>query len=231
MAGPGDNTRNRSKPGADNDAFKRAVTACIRAIAGDNELEVAFAKDKPALAGNRARLPDLPRKPTANDLAVTRGIGDSIALRKARHDASIHTRLAPEGREARAVFDALEQARVEAIGSRAMQGVADNIGSMLEDKYAKANLADVADQADAFLGRSGRRARLPASAGFSLAKETSSSPSPESARMQTVTARLKTSVSPPLPGLLRVLSPALAKDYPSTTFAALSGSSSPKARW
>jgi cobaltochelatase CobT len=149
MAGPGDNTRNRPKPGADNDAFKRAVTACIRAIAGDSELEVAFAKDKPALAGNRARLPDLPRRPTANDLAVTRGIGDSIALRKARHDASIHTRLAPEGREARAVFDALEQARVEAIGSRAMQGVADNIGSMLEDKYSRANLAGVTDQADA----------------------------------------------------------------------------------
>jgi cobaltochelatase CobT len=30
-----------------------------------------------------------------------------------------------------------------------MLGVADNIGSMLEDKYAKANLADVKDQADA----------------------------------------------------------------------------------
>ncbi|TGV64862.1 cobaltochelatase subunit CobT, partial [Mesorhizobium sp. M00.F.Ca.ET.149.01.1.1] len=47
------------------------------------------------------------------------------------------------------IFDAVEQARVEAIGSRAMQGVADNIGSMLEDKYAKANLVDVRDKADA----------------------------------------------------------------------------------
>src|SRR5690606_15876500 len=54
-----------------------------------------------------------------------------------------------EGKLARAVFDAVEQARVEAIGSRIMQGVADNIASMLEDKYARANLGDVTDRADA----------------------------------------------------------------------------------
>ena len=61
--------------------------------------------------------------------------------------------------------------------------------------------------ADGFLGRSGRRARLPASAGLSLAKATSSSLSPAIARMQTVTARLNVSVSLPVFGLLRVLSP------------------------
>ena len=121
----------------------------MRAISGDGELEVAFAKDKPALAGNRARLPDMAKKPTAMDVAVTRGLGDSMALKRACHDARVHTKLAPEGKQARAVFDAIEQARVEAIGSRAMTGVGDNIGSMLEDKYAKANLAEVRERADA----------------------------------------------------------------------------------
>ncbi len=149
MAGPGDNTRNRPKTGAEADSFKRAVTVCMRAISGDNELEVAFAKDKPALAANRARLPEVPKKPTANDIAVTRGIGDSMALKRACHDLRIHSKFAPEGKQARAVYDAVEQARVEAIGARAMTGVADNLGSMLEDKYAKANLADVRDRADA----------------------------------------------------------------------------------
>ena len=149
MAGPGDNTRNKPKNGSDTDAFKRAVAVCIRAISGDKEMEVAFAKDKPALAGNRARLPELPKKPTASDISVTRGLGDSMALKRACHDLRVHTRLAPEGKQARAIYDAVEQARVEAIGSRAMQGVGDNIGHMLEDKYAKANLADVRDKADA----------------------------------------------------------------------------------
>ncbi|MBZ9857740.1 cobaltochelatase subunit CobT [Mesorhizobium sp. CA13] len=149
MAGPGDNTRNKSKTGSEADSFKRAVTVCMRAIAGDKEMEVGFAKDRPALAGSRARLPELPKKASKTDIAITRGLGDSMALKRACHDVRIHTRLAPEGKAARAIYDAVEQARVEAIGSRAMQGVADNIGSMLEDKYAKANLVDVKDKADA----------------------------------------------------------------------------------
>ncbi|ESY81654.1 cobalt chelatase [Mesorhizobium sp. LNHC221B00] len=149
MAGPGDNTRNKSKTGSEADTFKRAVTVCMRAIAGDKEMEVGFAKDRPALAGSRARLPELPKKASKTDIAITRGLGDSMALKRACHDQRIHTKLAPEGKAARAIYDAVEQARVEAIGSRAMQGVADNIGSMLEDKYAKANLIDVKDKADA----------------------------------------------------------------------------------
>ncbi|TIL72440.1 MAG: cobaltochelatase subunit CobT [Mesorhizobium sp.] len=149
MAGPGDNTRNKSKTGSEADSFKRAVTVCMRAIAGDKDLEVGFAKDRPALAGSRARLPELPKKASKADIAITRGLGDSMALKRACHDTRIHTRLAPEGKQARAIYDAVEQARVEAIGSRAMQGVANNIGSMLEDKYARANLIDVKDKADA----------------------------------------------------------------------------------
>ena len=149
MAGPGDNTRNKSKTGSEADSFKRAMTVCMRAISGDNEFEVAFAKERPALAGNRARLPELPKKATAFDIAVTRGLGDSMALKRACHDNRIHTKLAPEGKQARAVYDAVEQARVEAIGSRAMAGVAENISTMLEDKYAKANLAEVTEQSEA----------------------------------------------------------------------------------
>ncbi|MDG4903638.1 MULTISPECIES: cobaltochelatase subunit CobT [unclassified Mesorhizobium] len=149
MSGPGDNTRNKPKNGSEADSFKRAVTVCMRAVAGDKDLEVGFAKDRPALAGNRARLPELPKKASRTDIAITRGIGDSMALKRACHDQRIHSKLAPEGKLARAIFDAVEQARVEAIGSRAMQGVADNIGSMLEDKYARANLVDVKDKADA----------------------------------------------------------------------------------
>ena len=149
MAKPGDNVRDRPVKGGDADAFKRAVTVCVRALAGDGELEVSFSKERPGIAAERVRLPELPKKPTLADVSVTRGLGDSMALRRARHDPRLHVKLAPEGQQARAVFDAVEQARVEAIGARAMAGVADNIGHMLEDRYARANLAGITDRADA----------------------------------------------------------------------------------
>ena len=47
MAGPGDNsTRVKAKAGGDGESFRRAVSVCVRAIAGDHDLEVGFAKDQ-----------------------------------------------------------------------------------------------------------------------------------------------------------------------------------------
>lgn len=149
MAGRGDNIRAKSRTGSNSEPLKRAISACVRAIAGDHDLEVSFSKDKPALSGEMARLPELPKKPSANDISVIRGVGDSMALRKACHNIRTHAGLAPDGQQARAIFDAVEQARVEAIGARRMAGVAENIDSMLEDRYLQSNLAGVTDQSEA----------------------------------------------------------------------------------
>jgi cobaltochelatase CobT len=134
---------------APTEPFKRALVGCMRAIAGRPDLEVVFAADRPALSGNKARLPEPPRKPTLRDVAISRGIGDSIALRLACHDPGVHRTLQPEGKNARAVFDAVEQARVEAIGSLRMNGMAKNLGAMLEDRYHRGNFHEVSDRADA----------------------------------------------------------------------------------
>ncbi|BDA86122.1 cobaltochelatase subunit CobT [Aureimonas sp. SA4125] len=150
MARIGDNSKPGSaKGGGDREPFRRAVAGCMRAIAGDSELEVTYASEKPGLNGPRARLPELPKRVTRNDIAVTRGLSDAMALRRARHDIKIHATLSPEGKAARAVFDAVEQARVEAIGANAMAGVGDNLAAMLEDKYFRSNLSDVTDRAEA----------------------------------------------------------------------------------
>ena len=87
--------------------FKRAVVDCLRAIAGKPDLEVSFAADRPTLTANKARLPEPPRKMSATDVAVTRGIADSLALRLACHDPAVHRANAPRGKHARAVFDAV----------------------------------------------------------------------------------------------------------------------------
>src|SRR5881398_3582753 len=109
---------------APTEPFKRAVTSCLRAIAKQPELEVTFAAERPGLAPGKARLPEPPRKLSKRDAAIVRGHADSIALRLACHNPAVHRRLIPGGQQARAVFESVEQARVEAIGSRRMLGVA-----------------------------------------------------------------------------------------------------------
>ncbi|MFM8607655.1 MAG: cobaltochelatase subunit CobT [Hyphomicrobiales bacterium] len=129
--------------------FKRAVIGTMRAISGKTELDVSFANDRPALLGDRARLPEPPRKMTAQDAAVLRGHADSMALRLSCHNDSIHRRLLPGGQVARSVYDAIEQARCESIGARRMEGVAANLSAMLDDKYHRGNFSQLTDVADA----------------------------------------------------------------------------------
>src|ERR1041384_1060152 len=107
---------------APTEPFKRAVTSCLRAIAKAPELEVTFAAERPGLAPGKARLPEPARKMTKRDAAIVRGHADSIALKLACHDPKVHRKLMPGNPQARGVFEAKEQARVEAIGSRPMCG-------------------------------------------------------------------------------------------------------------
>lgn len=148
MSTPSNRKPTQSKE-APTEPFKRSLAGAMRALARKPELEITYATDRPSLVGERARLPEPPRKMTADDVAVVRGHADAMALRLACHDDSVHRRLAPEGQAARAVFDAVEQARVEAIGSRRMAGVATNISAMLEDRYHRGNYHEITDRADA----------------------------------------------------------------------------------
>jgi cobaltochelatase CobT len=134
---------------APTEPFKRAVGVCLRAIAGKGDLEVSFASERPGISGIKARLPEPPRRLNEREAAIVRGHADSIALKLACHDPSVHRKLTPGGQQARAVFEAIEQARVEAIGSRRMGGVAKNLAAMLEDRFHRGKFDDITDRADA----------------------------------------------------------------------------------
>ena len=130
-------------------AFKSAVGATVRAVAGKPKLEVSFSADRPILTTDKARLANLPRLPTRRDISIARGQGDAMAMRLASHDPETHRKRAPAEPDARAAFDALEQARVEALGCVRMPGMTGNIHEMLEDRLFRANFAEISDKDDA----------------------------------------------------------------------------------
>ena len=131
------------------DPFKRAVTLTTRSIAADSAVEVVFSNEPPGLAGKTARLPEPSRVPTKTEIAVIRGHADAAALSIACHDPALHEALAPSGGEARAVFEAIEQARVEAIGAKSMQGVAANLAARMEQRYERSRFAEATERSEA----------------------------------------------------------------------------------
>ncbi len=117
--------------------FKTVLGTAMKTIALDPELAVTFGNEQPSLTGHKARLPQIGTHATPKDISVTRGLSDSFALRLANHRDDVHNRYLPQGKNARAVYEAVEQARVEAIGANAMPGVAQNLSAMLDDRYSR----------------------------------------------------------------------------------------------
>jgi len=114
------------------DQFRRVLAGAARAIAKDAEVDVVFASDATPASGKTARVPSPGPALEPRLVAEARGAADSVALRLRHHDLKLHARLAPADADARAVFDALETARIEALGAKAMGGVRDNLARLTE---------------------------------------------------------------------------------------------------
>jgi len=124
----------QSKDQTRQEEFKRATAGTLRAIAQVPEVQVAYQPGPSGLAGKRARLPLPTRALPPAEMAKLRGAADAIALKLRHHDEGVHAARLPTRREAREVYDALEDVRVEAIGSQHMSGVAANLRARLADQ-------------------------------------------------------------------------------------------------
>ncbi|MBV9654311.1 MAG: cobaltochelatase subunit CobT [Acetobacteraceae bacterium] len=161
-----------SKDNTRAEEFKRATAAVLRSMAEAPDVQVAFQPGQPGLTGKRARLPLPTRALPAPEMAKLRGAADAVALRLRHHDDAVHAARLPSQREARDVYDALEQARVEVVGARHMAGVDANLRAKLAEEC----------EAEGY-DRMTRRDQLPVAAALSLlARERmSGQPSPASA--------------------------------------------------
>jgi cobaltochelatase CobT len=133
------------------ETFKRATAATVRAMSAQDEVEVSFANEAPSAVGKRVRIPNPPRDLNPKEAAVARGAADAMALKLRHHDAGVHAYRTPSSAQARAAFDALEQARYEAIGAREMAGVAGNLGAAIDDRSRRQGYDRVTGRDEAML--------------------------------------------------------------------------------
>ena len=117
--------------------FKRALAHAARSLAEAPDLEIVFSGEGPQLSGNRAVLPHPPRDLTPIDAARIRGLADQMALRIALHDPAVHARARPGSPLGAPIYDAVEQARIEAIGANAMGGVRENLKAVLDQAWQR----------------------------------------------------------------------------------------------
>ena len=129
-----------SKPESPTEPFKRALAHAARSLAETADLEVVFSGEGPSLSGGRLVLPHPPRDMNPRETARIRGLADQMALRLSHHDPVAHAKARPSSPDGQAAFEAIEQARIEAIGANALGGVRANLTVVLETRLEKQGL-------------------------------------------------------------------------------------------
>jgi len=127
--------------------LKAVLGGAARVLADEPELELAYTADAPTQSGKHIKVSMPARNLPVDQVAEARGFADGFALRLKHHNSALHLRSAPVEALARAVFDAVESARVEALGSRGYRGIADNLTTALNvklrsDPITRAQAAD-----------------------------------------------------------------------------------------
>ncbi|MDB6182380.1 cobaltochelatase subunit CobT [Paracoccus fistulariae] len=131
------------------DPFKKALSEATRALADDHELNVTFSADPSGVSGDTMRLPQVSRRMTRDEILLARGTADALAMRMRHHDADTHAKFAPTGPMARELYEALETARVEALGARDMPGALSNIDAKIGAEAEKKGYGQIKAPADA----------------------------------------------------------------------------------
>lgn len=131
------------------DHFKKALAEATRVMADDPDLSINYSVDPPGVSSDTIRLPQVTRRMTRDEVLLARGTADSFALRNKYHDAATFGRYQPEGQMARDLYEAMEMARSESIGTRAMPGCAGNIDAKITAEAERRGYGQIREAGEA----------------------------------------------------------------------------------
>lgn len=131
------------------DPFKKALAEATKVMANDAELAVTYSVDPAGQTAETIRLPQVSRRMTRDEVLLARGTADAFALRHKFHDPKTAARYMPQGQMARDLYDAMETARIEAVGAQHMPGTAGNIDAKIGNEAMRKGYDQVKDTASA----------------------------------------------------------------------------------
>jgi cobaltochelatase CobT len=131
------------------DIIKKTITEATRSIAEEPELEVLFGDEPPSLTGKKIRLREPGNSINKEDLTILRGQADLLALKIKNHDQLIHKKYLPSTPQAKKLYDAIEEARIEAVGAIDMPGCASNLNARNIASYRNSTLNNITQKDEA----------------------------------------------------------------------------------
>ena len=107
--------------------FKKSISATVKSIGKNEDLEINYVKENPSIVGNIINLTEPNIENIKNNLPYLRAEADSMALEFRLHSKEIHQYFIKNDELSNEIINALEQTRIEVKGSLEFKGIKKNL--------------------------------------------------------------------------------------------------------
>ena len=107
--------------------FKKSLSITVKSIGKNNDLDINFIKENPSIDGNSINLTEPNIESLQKNLTYIRAEADAMALEFRLHSKDIHQNFIASDELSNEIFNAVEQSRIEAQGSKIFKGIKSNI--------------------------------------------------------------------------------------------------------
>ena len=107
--------------------FKKSLSATVKSIGKNQNIEINFVKENPSVNGDIINLTEPNIENIKNNLNYLRAEADSLALEFRLHSREIHQNFMNNDELSNEILNALEQTRIEVMGSQEFKGIGNNL--------------------------------------------------------------------------------------------------------
>ena len=125
--------------------FKKTISSTIKSIGKSNSIEVNFVQEQSYIKDEIINLAEPNINLLKNKLNYIRAEADSMALKFRFHEKQIHEKYLSQNELANSIFEAVEQSRIEAKGSKIFKGIKYNILNKHLDDLSSENIKKDSD--------------------------------------------------------------------------------------
>ena len=129
--------------------FKKSLSATVKSIGKNQNIEINFVKENPSVNGDVINLTEPNIENIKNNLNYLRAEADALALEFRLHSKEIHQDFINNDEISNEILNALEQTRIEVIGSsedgyqsineKCVKRLTQNYKAMIEDNHNQEN--------------------------------------------------------------------------------------------
>ena len=107
--------------------FKKSISATVKSIGKNEQLEINYVKENPSINGNTINLTEPNFENIKNNLSYLRAEADALALEFRLHSKEIHQNFINNDDLSNEIVNSLEQTRIEVKGSKEFKGIGHNL--------------------------------------------------------------------------------------------------------